>query len=105
MLIVIVHSYLRNDTYYKLAHLDSRIQNADQLITVDIERFSSSLSELYSNLAKPFLDLILFGTQLAMAVGWIGPVTMGSDPLQSASDMLSDAPAGRSTSCTGYLCL
>ncbi|XXQ33680.1 ABC transporter domain-containing protein [Plasmodiophora brassicae] len=74
----VLDRYLRNDTYYKLAHLDSRIQNADQLITVDIERFSSSLSELYSNLAKPFLDLILFGTQLAMAVGWIGPVTMGS---------------------------
>eukprot|EP00474_Spongospora_subterranea_P008945 CRZ09403.1 hypothetical protein [Spongospora subterranea] len=74
----VLDKYLLNDTYYKLAQLDSRITNADQLITVDIERFSSSLSELYSNLAKPILDLILFGSQLAIAVGWIGPASMGA---------------------------
>ena len=73
----ILQKYLQKDVFYKLAQLDSRIQNADQLITVDVERFSTSLSELYSNLAKPMLDLVLFGTQLALAVGWIGPTLMG----------------------------
>ncbi|KAJ9098758.1 hypothetical protein QFC21_004406 [Naganishia friedmannii] len=42
--------------FYKLANLDDRIKNADQMITVDIQRFSNHLAEIYSNIAKPVLD-------------------------------------------------
>lgn len=39
--------YLSDTTYYALGNLDDRIRNADQLITVDIAKFSNSLSEIW----------------------------------------------------------
>lgn len=68
--------------FYKLANLDDRIKNADQVsqacekvtvrlclrlfvkalirqyLTVDIQQFSSKLAEIYSNIAKPVLDVM-----------------------------------------------
>lgn len=45
-------------TFYGISALDDRIKNADQLITVDVTKFSNSLAEIYSNLAKPILDMV-----------------------------------------------
>lgn len=56
-------------TFYSLSALDDRIKNADQLITVDVARFSNSLAELYSNLAKPVLDIIVYNYSLSRSVG------------------------------------
>ncbi|MCJ1484852.1 hypothetical protein MMC06_005025 [Schaereria dolodes] len=68
-----IHSkYLSNMTYYSLSNLDDRIKNADQLITVDVARFSNSLAELYSNLAKPTLDMIIYNYSLSRSVGGEG---------------------------------
>ncbi|MCJ1432838.1 hypothetical protein MMC27_002196 [Xylographa pallens] len=64
--------YLSNMTFYGLSTLDDRIQNADQLITVDVARFSNSLAELYSNLAKPILDMIIYNYSLSRSVGGEG---------------------------------
>ena len=48
--------------FYKLANLDDRIKNADQYLTVDIQLFSNKLAEIYSNIAKPVLDVMyVFG--------------------------------------------
>ncbi|KAJ3968335.1 ABC transporter transmembrane region 2-domain-containing protein [Lentinula raphanica] len=55
--------------YYKLSNLDDRIKNPDQMITHDVQRFSASLSAIYSNLAKPVLDIILYNSQLSQNVG------------------------------------
>lgn len=44
--------------FYKLANLDDRIKNADQYLTVDIQQFSNKLAEIYSNIAKPVLDVM-----------------------------------------------
>ncbi|KAF7340024.1 ATP-binding cassette sub-family D member 2 [Mycena venus] len=55
--------------YYKLANLDDRIVNADQMITNDIQKFSVHLAAIYSNLAKPVLDVILYNYQLSQNVG------------------------------------
>lgn len=62
-------SYLSDDTYYQLGNLDDRIRNADQLITVDIQKFSTALAALYSNIAKPLLDVCLYNYQLSRNVG------------------------------------
>jgi len=51
-------------TFYGISALDDRIKNADQLITVDVSKFSNSLAELYSNLAKPILDMVIFKSVL-----------------------------------------
>ncbi|KAL1909181.1 ATP-binding cassette long-chain fatty acid transporter pxa2 [Sporothrix stenoceras] len=53
--------YLSNMTFYGLSALDDRIKNPDQLIAVDVAKFSNSLAELYSNLAKPILDMSVGG--------------------------------------------
>eukprot|EP01006_Ploeotia_vitrea_P032930 TRINITY_DN65114_c0_g1_i2.p1 TRINITY_DN65114_c0_g1~~TRINITY_DN65114_c0_g1_i2.p1 ORF type:complete len:564 (-),score=300.40 TRINITY_DN65114_c0_g1_i2:70-1761(-) len=70
--------YLKGDTFYAIKHMDSRIDDVDQRITDDISKFCSSVSELYSNLAKPLLDVALFGAQLTNAVGIAGPLIMTS---------------------------
>jgi len=59
-------------TFYSLSTLDDRIKNADQLITVDVSNFSNSLAELYSNLAKPILDMIVYNYSLSRSVGGEG---------------------------------
>lgn len=73
-----IHSkYLSNMTFYTLSALDDRIKNADQLITVDVSRFSNSLAELYSNLAKPVLDMVVYNWSLSRSVGGEGLFAMG----------------------------
>lgn len=59
-------------TFYTLSALDDRIKNADQLITVDVAKFSNSLAELYSNIAKPVLDMVIYNYTLAQNVGGEG---------------------------------
>lgn len=68
--------YLSTNTFYKVSNLDSRIRNIDQLLTVDIERFCSSLADLYSNISKPSIDIILFSRQLSKSLGPSGPICM-----------------------------
>lgn len=65
--------YIKDMIYYQLTNIDSRISNPDQRLTNDIEKWSQSLSQLYSNFTKPLLDLILFGTKLASYITWKGP--------------------------------
>ncbi|OZJ05286.1 hypothetical protein BZG36_01957 [Bifiguratus adelaidae] len=61
--------YLSDMTFYAIGNLDDRIKNADQCITVDTTKFCTSLSELYSNLAKPILDVFIYNAQLSRNVG------------------------------------
>lgn len=61
--------YLSDMTFYTLGNLDDRIKNADQMIVVDVNRFSNSLAEIYSNIAKPILDVVLLNYQLSRNVG------------------------------------
>jgi len=64
--------YLSDMTYYKIANLDDRIKNADQSLTQDVMKFCNAFSELYSNLAKPMLDVTIYNLQLARNVGGDG---------------------------------
>ncbi|KPI41275.1 ATP-binding cassette sub-family D member 2 [Cyphellophora attinorum] len=86
------HKYLNNMTFYTLSALDDRIKNADQLITVDISRFSNSLAELYSNLAKPTLDMIIYNYSLSRSVGGEGLFTMALLVQVSANVMRALTP-------------
>ena len=36
---------------------------------VDIAKFSNSLAEIYSNIAKPVLDVLIYNYQLSRSVG------------------------------------
>ncbi|XP_050401971.1 ATP-binding cassette sub-family D member 3 [Patella vulgata] len=66
-------SYLKGFTFYKMSNLDNRISNPDQLLTQDVEKFCDSVADLYSNLSKPILDVILYSIKLTGAIGAQGP--------------------------------
>ena len=55
------------------------------MITHDIQRFSASLAAIYSNLAKPVLDVILYNYQLSQNVGAEGLVGLTIMVLLSAA--------------------
>ena len=58
--------YMKNETYYKVENLDSRLKNADQGLTEDASRFCYNLAHLHSQLSKPLLDIILMTVQLIL---------------------------------------
>ncbi|KDO24509.1 hypothetical protein SPRG_10324 [Saprolegnia parasitica CBS 223.65] len=68
--------YLHEYTYYKVSNLDARISNPDQLLTVDVERFATSVADLYSNVTKPILDIGIYAVKLTGTIGLAGPMTM-----------------------------
>ena len=48
-----------------MTNIDARIPNPDQRLTQDIDKWAHSLSNLYSNVSKPILDIVLFSKKLA----------------------------------------
>ncbi|EAU39129.1 hypothetical protein ATEG_00483 [Aspergillus terreus NIH2624] len=84
--------YLNNMTFYAISALDDRIKNPDQLITVDVSRFSDSLAELYSNLAKPVLDMAIYNYSLSKNVGGEGLFIMSLLVQLSANVMRALTP-------------
>ncbi|CAF2958243.1 unnamed protein product [Rotaria sp. Silwood2] len=65
--------YLKGYTYYQINTLDSRISNIDQLLTQDVEKFCTSVADLYTNISKPFLDIIIYARKLSGSIGPTGP--------------------------------
>ncbi|XP_050676202.1 ATP-binding cassette sub-family D member 3 [Leptidea sinapis] len=61
--------YLKGFTYYKVTNLDSRIANADQLLTTDVEKFCDTIIDLYSYISKPLLDIALYLYRLTVNLG------------------------------------
>ncbi|GAA6057868.1 hypothetical protein JCM3770_002730 [Rhodotorula araucariae] len=88
--------YLDGTTFYALGNLDDRIKNADQLIVVDIQKFSNSLAEIYSNIAKPILDVLVYNYQLSRSVGAEGLIAL-TVIVQASAALLKAAtpPFGR----------
>ncbi|KAI1341723.1 ABC transporter transmembrane region 2-domain-containing protein [Xylariaceae sp. FL0016] len=84
--------YLSKLTFYGLSALDDRIKNPDQLIAVDVAKFSNSLAELYSNLAKPLLDMTIYTWSLSKSVGGEGVVFMSLLVQLSANVMRALTP-------------
>ncbi|KAK4115728.1 hypothetical protein N656DRAFT_842553 [Canariomyces notabilis] len=84
--------YLSQLTFYGISALDDRIKNPDQLIAVDVAKFSNSLAELYSNLAKPLLDMTIYTISLSKSVGGEGVVFMSLLVQLSANVMRALTP-------------
>lgn len=61
--------YLTNFTYYRIANLDNRIANVDQLLTNDVDKFCESVADLYCNTAKPLLDIGIYVYKLSTTLG------------------------------------
>ncbi|KAJ9138630.1 ATP-binding cassette protein [Pleurostoma richardsiae] len=84
--------YLSQLTFYGISALDDRIKNPDQLIAVDVAKFSNSLAELYSNLAKPILDMTIYTYSLSKSVGGEGVMFMSLLVQLSANVMRALTP-------------
>lgn len=52
-----------------MTNLDTRIANPDQLLTTDIDKFCDSCTDLYSNIAKPILDISIYVYRLTSSLG------------------------------------
>lgn len=66
--------YLQNKCFYQITNLDTRLTNPDQIFTNDIEKWSYSLSNLYSNFSKPLLDIFLFSRKISKHLGYKSPL-------------------------------
>uniref|UniRef100_A0A0K0D0I8 ATP-binding cassette sub-family D member 3 n=1 Tax=Angiostrongylus cantonensis TaxID=6313 RepID=A0A0K0D0I8_ANGCA len=90
--------YLAGFTFYKMSNLDNRVQNADQLLTQDVNKFCEGFVELYSNVTKPIVDVLLYVSRLSGALGWSAPATLFSYLLGSGIFLTSiRRPIGRLT--------
>ncbi|KAJ4439708.1 ATP-binding cassette sub- D member 3 [Periplaneta americana] len=68
--------YLKGFTYYKMSNLDNRIANADQLLTTDVDKFCETVTDLYSNISKPLLDIVIYVYRLTMGLGGKTPALL-----------------------------
>jgi ATP-binding cassette subfamily D (ALD) protein 3 len=69
--------YLNGMTFYRASNMGAlKIDNMDQRITQDTEKFASALASLYGTIFKPVLDIILLTSRLAKVVGLRGPLIM-----------------------------
>ena len=68
--------YVKGNAAYQLINIDSRIENPDQILTEDINKWTVALSEFYCDFSKPLLDIILFSRKLANVMTYKGPLLM-----------------------------
>lgn len=64
----------QHQNFYKVMNLDNRLETVSQYITHDIAHFSDVISELYSNVSKPILDIVIFMWQIGKNVGFSGVI-------------------------------
>ncbi|XP_004348078.2 ATP-binding cassette sub-family D member 4 [Capsaspora owczarzaki ATCC 30864] len=68
--------YFSNTTCYRTNVLDSRVDNADQRIAQDVDKFSTSLSKIQAKIIILPLTILYYTYQSANAMGWVGPVSV-----------------------------
>lgn len=67
--------YVSSTNFYKATNLaQSQIENIDQRVTADIEKFCEDIANLYSSIFKPVLDIVLNTAKLTSVIGLRGPV-------------------------------
>ncbi|XP_028409619.1 ATP-binding cassette sub-family D member 4-like [Dendronephthya gigantea] len=68
--------YFAHDTYYKLNALQQDIDNLDQRITQDVDKFSNQFSSIFSTLViSPFI-VGYYTYQCYKSIGYIGPLSI-----------------------------
>jgi ABC-type uncharacterized transport system fused permease/ATPase subunit len=66
--------YINDMMFHHVGTIDGRISNPDQRLTQDLDKWATSLSNMYSNISKPILDIVLFGKKLSNTLGYQGPL-------------------------------
>nr|QFR37213.1 ABC transporter [Cyberlindnera americana] len=69
-----IHDMYLDDrmVYYKIMFNDQSIKDIDNFITTDVNRFTSALASLFSNIGKPMMDLVFFAVYLRDNLGTAG---------------------------------
>ncbi|XP_004371175.1 lysosomal cobalamin transporter ABCD4 [Trichechus manatus latirostris] len=70
------HLYFRGRVYYTLNVLRDDVDNPDQRISQDVERFCRQLSSMASQLIVSPFTLIYYTYQCFQSTGWLGPVSI-----------------------------
>ena len=71
--------YLENRNFYKAAvlrNLGIELDNADQRIVDDLQKFTKTASDLFSRTFKPLLDVVLNTQRMAENMGYSGLITL-----------------------------
>ncbi|XP_011836909.1 PREDICTED: ATP-binding cassette sub-family D member 4 isoform X2 [Mandrillus leucophaeus] len=68
--------YFRGRVYYTLNVLRDDIDNPDQRISQDVERFCRQLSSMASKLIVSPFSLVYYTYQCFQSTGWLGPVSI-----------------------------
>lgn len=76
--------YFKNDTYYAVSNLDSRLENPDHSLTDDITTFSIHCAHLYSSVTKPCLDLTVIAFTLVSMAKGLGGSYQSYGPLMAS---------------------
>jgi ATP-binding cassette subfamily D (ALD) long-chain fatty acid import protein len=63
--------YFKDETYFKVSHLDKRVANPEHAMTEDIAQWGDRFADLLSSLGKPLVDLIFFSTVLFKSLGFM----------------------------------
>jgi ABC-type uncharacterized transport system fused permease/ATPase subunit len=64
--------YLSQQTFFRCVGLGA-VDNVDQRVTQDIQKFADVAAGLYSTLTKPLVDIALFSYMISRTGGWKGP--------------------------------
>nr|XP_025864372.1 ATP-binding cassette sub-family D member 4 isoform X6 [Vulpes vulpes] len=70
------HLYFQGRVYYTLNVLRDDVDNPDQRISQDVERFCRQLSSMASKLIISPFTLIYYTYQCFQSTGWLGPVSI-----------------------------
>ena len=81
-----------NLRYYRVQH-EGGLSSVDQYIAADIASWCESLAQLYGNVMKPSLDLVIFTAQLSRGLGPWGSVLMMGNYFLTASILRAVTPA------------
>mmetsp|Transcript_9904 Transcript_9904/g.27816 ORF Transcript_9904/g.27816 Transcript_9904/m.27816 type:complete len:651 (-) Transcript_9904:43-1995(-) len=69
--------YMQNMLFYKANHVGAEaLEQADQLIAEDVDKLTSCAADVYANILKPVVDLLLFTVKLGSTMEVTGPIGM-----------------------------
>eukprot|EP01012_Entosiphon_sulcatum_P066473 TRINITY_DN95737_c0_g1_i1.p1 TRINITY_DN95737_c0_g1~~TRINITY_DN95737_c0_g1_i1.p1 ORF type:complete len:698 (+),score=116.21 TRINITY_DN95737_c0_g1_i1:47-2140(+) len=72
----VLGEYLKGVNFYKAASLggENQLDTPDQRVTADIDTFTSEIGELYCEILKPLVDVVVFTRKLRQQLGVRSPV-------------------------------
>lgn len=64
--------YFRNLAFYKATHLVETVPDADQRLTVDVDKLCQDLAGLVTSMVKPVVDIAWFTARMHALTGRTG---------------------------------